>query len=193
MTTRERIRELADGKLTAAEIAERLGASTGYVWEMVILDGLKVAPTVRKAPPPSDTWPLHRVAKLKRLWAKGVSITKIGNEIGVSRNAVISKVRRLDLPKRGQLETFTAPAKPAPLRRIVESTKLPERLMHADSIGAGIGMSDANRSDCAWPLWSHKDRPSFRVCGKPIRGGCSYCEIHAAVAFKARPEERAAA
>ena len=45
-------------------------------------------------------WDEDKLNKLKKLWDEGLPITKIGNEIGVSRNAIAGKAHRMGLPKR---------------------------------------------------------------------------------------------
>lgn len=48
-------------------------------------------------------WTDERVEKLKRLWAEGLSASQIAAQLGgVSRNAVIGKVHRLNLPGRAK-------------------------------------------------------------------------------------------
>lgn len=48
-------------------------------------------------------WNDERVARLKVLWAEGLSCSKIAAELGgATRNAVIGKVTRLGLDKRGK-------------------------------------------------------------------------------------------
>ena len=51
----------------------------------------------------SDTgnvWTDERLAELKKLWAEGLSISQIGEALGVSRNAIAGKAHRMGLPKR---------------------------------------------------------------------------------------------
>ena len=48
----------------------------------------------------TSIWDTEKLDKLKKLWEKGVPITKIGDELGVSRNAIAGKAHRLGLPKR---------------------------------------------------------------------------------------------
>jgi len=51
----------------------------------------------------SDTgnvWTDERLDELKKLWAEGVSISQIGEALGVSRNAIAGKAHRMGLPKR---------------------------------------------------------------------------------------------
>src|SRR5271165_3098824 len=51
-------------------------------------------------------WSDEVVARLRALWADGHSTAEIGRRLGVSKNAVVGKAHRLDLP-----------ARPSPIRR----------------------------------------------------------------------------
>jgi len=67
-------------------------------------------------------WTDERVEKLKRLWAEGLSASQIAAQLGgVSRNAVIGKVHRLNLPGRakagGSASATRAVKRPAPSAR----------------------------------------------------------------------------
>src|SRR5690606_19602684 len=63
-------------------------------------------------------WTDERVEKLKKLWSEGLSASQIAAQLGgVSRNAVIGKVHRLNLPgraKAGGTQTAARPKRPAP-------------------------------------------------------------------------------
>lgn len=48
-----------------------------------------------------DPWPPERTTKLAALWASGQSAGRIADQLGVTRSAVMGRVRRLGLPKRG--------------------------------------------------------------------------------------------
>ena len=48
----------------------------------------------------NSVWDEVKLNKLKTLWDEGLPITKIGIELGVSRNAIAGKAHRLGLPKR---------------------------------------------------------------------------------------------
>jgi GcrA cell cycle regulator len=62
-------------------------------------------------------WTDERVERLKRLWAEGLSASQIATQLGgVSRNAVIGKVHRLNLPGRVKAGGTQATARTAPKR-----------------------------------------------------------------------------
>ena len=45
-------------------------------------------------------WTEERIALLRKLWADGHSASRIGKELGVSKNAVVGKAHRIKLPPR---------------------------------------------------------------------------------------------
>jgi GcrA cell cycle regulator len=51
-------------------------------------------------------WAEETIARLRTLWDEGLSTAEIGRRLGVSKNAVVGKAHRLDLP-----------ARPSPIRR----------------------------------------------------------------------------
>src|SRR4051812_31987684 len=68
-------------------------------------------------------WTDERVERLTKLWAEGLSASQIAAQLGgVSRNAVIGKVHRLNLPGRAKAGGTSATARtpkrsnPAPAR-----------------------------------------------------------------------------
>ena len=57
-------------------------------------------------------WTDERVEKLKKLWSEGLSASQIAAQLGgVSRNAVIGKVHRLNLPGRAKAGGATSAAR----------------------------------------------------------------------------------
>lgn len=68
-------------------------------------------------------WTDERVEKLKKLWSEGLSASQIAAQLGgVSRNAVIGKVHRLNLPGRAKAGGTPASARP---KRPAQATPRP--------------------------------------------------------------------
>src|SRR6201996_2872812 len=55
---------------------------------------------------PNMEWAEETISRLRELWSEGHSTAEIGRRLGVSKNAVVGKAHRLDLP-----------ARPSPIRR----------------------------------------------------------------------------
>jgi len=55
-------------------------------------------------------WTEDTIIRLRELWAEGHSTAEIGRRLGVSKNAIVGKAHRLDLP-----------ARPSPIRRDASS------------------------------------------------------------------------
>ena len=51
-------------------------------------------------------WSDDIIARLRALWAEGLTTAEIGRRLGISKNSVVGKAHRLDLP-----------ARPSPIRR----------------------------------------------------------------------------
>ena len=68
-------------------------------------------------------WPPERDVALRQLWPTGLSITLIGATIGVSRNAVAGRRRRLKLPER-----------PSPIRKYAKTAN--DNALRATEIAA---------------------------------------------------------
>jgi len=45
-------------------------------------------------------WAEETIVRLRTLWDEGLSTAEIGRRLGVSKNAVVGKAHRLDLPAR---------------------------------------------------------------------------------------------
>ena len=48
----------------------------------------------------ANAWTEERLAQLRKLWDDGLSISQIGDALGVSRNAIAGKAHRMGLPSR---------------------------------------------------------------------------------------------
>lgn len=155
----------------------------------------------------------ERVAKLKELWAAGLSCSRIAAALGGfphsldgGRNAVISKIHRLKLPQpEGKKTTqatvragYAAPrVRPAPPPRRNQSNSLAEKLKLAESDpglakafiepsdGVGITLMELKSSSCRWPKGDPLEE-GFLFCGDPsadLDGGRPYCPFHSRKAY----------
>ena len=61
-------------------------------------------------------WTEEAISRLRTLWAEGHSTAEIGRRMGISKNAVVGKAHRLELPPR-----------PSPIRREGSGTPRPPR------------------------------------------------------------------
>jgi len=120
-----------------------------------------------------NSWTEERLEKLKQLWDKGLSISSIGEELGVTRNAIAGKAHRLGLKKRqSPIAPKKAVAREEPA--LEEITDLPLRL--------ALRKLNWSRSKCAWPSGDPK-HTDFSFCGKAVTSGKPYCEDHCREAF----------
>jgi GcrA cell cycle regulator len=61
-------------------------------------------------------WAEETIVRLRVLWDEGLSTAEIGRRLGVTKNAVVGKAHRLDLP-----------ARPSPIRRDGPGERAPRR------------------------------------------------------------------
>lgn len=78
------------------------------------------------------TWTDDRVEDLKRMWSQGLSGSQIakGLGLGITRNAVIGKVHRLNLAGRAPMPHYTMVRKPRkPREPKVQNVEVPKRVL----------------------------------------------------------------
>ena len=78
----------------------------------------------------ANAWTEERLEQLRKLWDEGLSISQIGDALGVSRNAIAGKAHRMGLPKRPSpiSKSATEAKKPAKAKPPTEPANLPLRL-----------------------------------------------------------------
>jgi GcrA cell cycle regulator len=135
-------------------------------------------------------WTDEVIAKLRSLWADGHSTAEIGRRLNISKNAVVGKAHRLNLPPRPSPIRRTgdgAPPRPAAPRRAQGPTLPPL----AAAIGAPVPVlrpimqppkQTQRATPCCWPI-GEPGRPSFHFCNAGSVPGKPYCEDHAAIAY----------
>ena len=124
----------------------------------------------------SDTgnvWTDERLEELKKLWAQGLSISQIGEALGVSRNAIAGKAHRMGLPKRPSPISKPKAEKPK-AEPVVEEQDLPLRLELRQLVWS--------RSKCCWPTGDPK-KNGFVFCGDTVVPGKPYCLPHCKEAY----------
>ena len=138
------------------------------------------------------SWTDVRVATLKSLWADGHSASQIEKILGgVTRNAVIGKVRRLGLVGRATLPRKGRPPSAVgtkrPVAKSAEIIREEEPIMLDDGSFATI-LTVTDRM-CHWPI-GDPCNTAFHFCGRQPKTGTPYCEAHARKAYQPQVQRR---
>lgn len=153
-------------------------------------------------------WSESREARVTELWAEGWSAALIGVELGVTRNAVIGKVRRLGLPmrvtarwagpraelaeKRAKKKAERDAARIRPKRTHMFQAQQVRQKLRADAppvadmaipIDQRKTLQELKKSSCRWPV-GDPDREGFFFCGGVAEMDRPYCPAHARRAFQ---------
>lgn len=154
-------------------------------------------------------WTDERVELLKKLWADGLSASQIASQLGgVTRNAVIGKVHRLNLSGRAKpAATQTRPRKarqttassqrPAPRPMVAGNTALkmqptpaPRRVQVqvpledlVVPISLNVSLLALNDQMCKWPI-GDPGTEGFHFCGHRSFNSLPYCEYHSRLAYQ---------
>ena len=142
-----------------------------------------------------QTWTTERVEALKIHFAAGLSCREIAAEIGVSRNAVIGKISRLNLSR--DKDTMRLPKKEAAdtkrprgaqrLRQILLKSfpSEAEPLSEDEPIHNGhtCSLFELNNETCRWPI-STPGQADFCFCGNIPIPGMPYCAGHSRLAYR---------
>ncbi len=156
-------------------------------------------------------WTDERVELLKKLWAEGLSASQIAAQLGgVTRNAVIGKVHRLNLsgrakpaasgprprkqrsssPHRPSTRHYTSGntalkthAPPAP-RRLPVPVPLEDIVV---PISLNVSLLSLTEAMCKWPS-GDPGTDDFHFCGHKSWNNLPYCEYHSRIAYQ--PAER---
>ncbi|RXG89765.1 GcrA family cell cycle regulator [Bradyrhizobium zhanjiangense] len=158
-----------------------------------------VSPTASQTA--SQTWTDERIELLKRHFEAGLSCREIAADIGVSRNAVIGKLSRLNLTR----------GRTADERKVHDRGLTPARAPRAvprlqyEMLATIYGETDApvitgpideanrcsllelSENRCRWPI-STPGEDDFCFCGNAAPDGQSYCAGHSRLAY--RPNSR---
>lgn len=123
-------------------------------------------------------WSGDKIEMLKDLRAGGLSCGQIGRAMGVSRNAVIGKMTRLNLPRHSVIGEVRREFGTAP--RVQRTKPLPLVTEALSPIGE-IETLLAN-GKCKFIAGDTKI-PGWQMCGHPAMHGRSWCQAHYSVVF----------
>ncbi len=159
-------------------------------------------------------WNEEAIARLRALWAEGLSTAEIGRRLNVSKNAVVGKAHRLNLsprpsPIRRMPEGAVAPAprpkpmaaaeptlpalaSPPPPVAVVPAPLAPRRIADVPRpvlrpVPHAPGGSRVTA--CCWPI-GEPGTKGFRFCDATSAPGKPYCQEHASVAYVKVRERR---
>jgi GcrA cell cycle regulator len=151
-----------------------------------------------------STWTSERVELLKSHFAAGLSCREIANEIGVSRNAVIGKLSRLNLAREKKPETRKDATRRDRQRSVPRSVpRLQYRMLRTLFTEAPPAESDQtihseqhcsllelSEEKCRWPISSPGEK-DFCFCGNRPLDGLPYCAGHTRLAYQPGSRQRA--
>ncbi len=146
-------------------------------------------------------WTAKAIDLLRALWAEGHSTAEIGRRMGVTKNAIVGKAHRLDLPARPSpiRKQEAGGAQPSVPRRSPSvreaAAALPTRQAvvqappppapppaPAATVAAVRHFPRASLRSCCWPIGEPGTR-EFRFCAAEADPGRPYCAEHSAIAY----------
>jgi len=151
------------------------------------------------------TWTAERVELLKSRFEAGLSCREIADDIGVSRNAVIGKLSRLNLTRERRGDA-RRPAQKDPAKRHRPKTlpRLQYQMLQAlyaepqpaaddEPIHDGhcCSLLELSEQRCRWPI-SNPGADDFCFCGNTPVEGLPYCAGHTRLAYRPGSRQRLA-
>jgi GcrA cell cycle regulator len=149
-------------------------------------------------------WTPERIEKLTRAWNSGLPTSAIAELIGdgCTKNAVVGKAHRLELPERENPIKQPTARKPSqmPERAIVRRQQARHEQREKESTGKpvtplairpGFDALPLGKSPCRFPMWPHGAEPDGRFCGAPAIEGKPYCPKHASICWTKKADEAA--
>ena len=160
------------------------------------------------------SWTSDEDHVLRRLWADGLSAKNIADKLGCTKNAIIGRAHRLQLPQR------PSPIKARDGQPIVTRTKIvadkPVKVMETQHTREPVAKRPVppprpavprlapapllprlerlplkaptpnkfSGPTCHFPMWGNKQRPTHVYCDAPRLEGKAYCLQHAARCFE---------
>jgi len=156
-------------------------------------------------PAKEPTWTEERLELLKSRFAEGLTCREIADDIGVSRNAAIGKLSRLNLSREKSGDLPRPAPKDAPKgRRRGSLPRLQYRILQAAyaeppapaddgpiANGHSCSLLELSEERCRWPI-STPGAEDFCFCGNTPVEGLPYCPGHSRLAYRAGSRQRVA-
>ena len=156
-------------------------------------------------PASAPTWTEERIERLKSGFAAGWTCRQIADDIGVSRNAVIGKLNRLNLTREKSDEVpRTRRKEPAKGRRRGSVPRLQYQLLqklYAEPQPAAdeapiphehaCSLLELSEARCRWPINTPGEK-DFCFCGNLPLKGLPYCTGHTRLAYRPGSRQRVA-
>jgi GcrA cell cycle regulator len=155
-------------------------------------------------PAKEPTWTDERLELLKNRFAAGLTCRQIANDIGVSRNAVIGKLSRLNLSREKTGDAPRPERKQAARGRRAKSVpRLQYQMLRTLYAGPQPGADEPISSEhccsllelseqrCRWPI-NTPGAADFCFCGNMPLGGLPYCAGHTRLAYRPGSRQRVA-
>jgi GcrA cell cycle regulator len=156
-------------------------------------------------PANEPTWTAERIELLKSHFGAGLSCRQIADEIGVTRNAVIGKLSRLDLTREKTRDAPRLARKGATRRPRAGSVPglqyqmlkavygEPQPAAEEEPIDTGhcCSLLELSEQRCRWPI-STPGAADFRFCGTTPLEGLPYCAGHSRLAYRPGSRQRVA-
>ena len=156
-------------------------------------------------PANSPTWTDERIELLKSRFEAGLSCREIAGDIGVSRNAVIGKLSRLNLTRDKAGDARRPVQKDAAKRRRPKTVpRLQFQMLKAvygepqpapddEPIPNGhcCSLLELSEQRCRWPI-STPGLADFCFCGNTPLEGLPYCAGHTRLAYRPGSRQRVA-
>jgi GcrA cell cycle regulator len=152
------------------------------------------------------TWTPERLELLKNRFEAGLSCREIACDIGVTRNAVIGKLSRLNLKRENDGDTRRPPRKDAaakgPRGKAVPRLQYQMlRALYAEPEPLGddapihnehtCSLMELSAEKCRWPI-SNPGAEDFCFCGNTPIDGLPYCPGHTRLAYRPGSRQRVA-
>jgi len=155
------------------------------------------------------TWTEERLELLKTHFAAGLTCREIADDIGVSRNAVIGKLSRLNLTRERSGDPLRRAPRNTPNdapkgRRRGSLPRLQYRILqavYAEPLAPAdhepianehcCSLLELSEERCRWPI-STPGAEDFCFCGNTPVEGLPYCPGHSRLAYRAGSRQRVA-